>query len=683
MFIGKWQVDAEHYRLRSDEGDINLRQKVMQVLLHLAKHHDRLVTREELIEAIWDGNEAVGERALTNAIWQLRASLGKPPEKQECIQTVPKSGYQLLLPVTANQQDVPDKGSLPSKSRFTQWAGFSTLVLALILIWSFWPKAAPSWETAEVIVQTRDQGMELQPALSPDGKWFAYVFYKNRQYDLYLKAVGESAEKATQLTHHPDGESDPQWSKDGRTLLFKRSDGEKSCGIYSIEIATLEERLRHNCNSFLYTKASWHPDGESLIIYDKREGMNRGGLFVLSADGQNKTQLNVPGTPRYVLDGASRPSPTDNQIAFLHSESVENHDLYLLTFPDQKITRLTFDHGLIHGFTWSADGRSIIFSSNRDGDWHLWEVPTQGGIPKPLNIQGGNPSTSSQGTVLLYEVRQHNWQLSKLDLKHPNAPLTALNVIEDLTTTTPNPQPNGQFLYTKTDNVSTQFLLAEESGKISKRFSIPANYNNISDAFLSASGEWLAFLAKTSVSEHLHIHLLNVESGQVRQLSQDASDHFALRWRADDKQLMASTPVSGRWELWNYPLKGEPQRFTYDGGGLLREWHNRQFYSKADTNGIWERLDDAQERLVVPTLKVTDWANWDLNEDGIYYLFREEEYDKLMLQAFDNPVPTEVARFPAGTVPGYGRFSIDTQSRKLYLITNRVLEADIYARFRR
>ena len=49
---------------------------------------------KKLIDAIWDGNNYVGEKALTNVIWQLRSSFEKLG-LCDCIQTVRKRGYRL------------------------------------------------------------------------------------------------------------------------------------------------------------------------------------------------------------------------------------------------------------------------------------------------------------------------------------------------------------------------------------------------------------------------------------------------------------------------------------------------------------------------------------------------------------------------------------------------------------
>lgn len=71
----------------------------MQVLLYLVKHHDRPVSKDELLENIWAG-KVVSEDALTVAISQLRKALGDSARQPDYIKTLPGKGYQLIAPVT-------------------------------------------------------------------------------------------------------------------------------------------------------------------------------------------------------------------------------------------------------------------------------------------------------------------------------------------------------------------------------------------------------------------------------------------------------------------------------------------------------------------------------------------------------------------------------------------------------
>lgn len=70
-----------------------LERKPLEVLAYLLRHAGEVVTKDELLDAVWTGRVVV-EGALTNAIGKLRKSLGD--EEQSLIVTVPRVGYRLM-----------------------------------------------------------------------------------------------------------------------------------------------------------------------------------------------------------------------------------------------------------------------------------------------------------------------------------------------------------------------------------------------------------------------------------------------------------------------------------------------------------------------------------------------------------------------------------------------------------
>ncbi|MBL3588971.1 MAG: tetratricopeptide repeat protein [gamma proteobacterium endosymbiont of Lamellibrachia anaximandri] len=70
----------------------------MQVLVYLAAHAGRVISRAELEENIWQGR-IVGEDALTNTISKLRRTFGDDARNPKTIETLPKTGYRLVAEV--------------------------------------------------------------------------------------------------------------------------------------------------------------------------------------------------------------------------------------------------------------------------------------------------------------------------------------------------------------------------------------------------------------------------------------------------------------------------------------------------------------------------------------------------------------------------------------------------------
>ncbi len=96
--LGEWLVQPSLNRLTRGEVRVQLELKAMEVLVCLAVHGDRLVSRRELVDAVWR-TEFIADNTLTHAIGELRKALGDDPRAPRYIETIPKRGYRLVAEV--------------------------------------------------------------------------------------------------------------------------------------------------------------------------------------------------------------------------------------------------------------------------------------------------------------------------------------------------------------------------------------------------------------------------------------------------------------------------------------------------------------------------------------------------------------------------------------------------------
>jgi eukaryotic-like serine/threonine-protein kinase len=74
---------------------VHLQRKELEVLALLASSDGLLVTRANFIAVVWDGNDLVGGRGVSDKIFSLRRALADHDEQQPIIRTIPRRGYQL------------------------------------------------------------------------------------------------------------------------------------------------------------------------------------------------------------------------------------------------------------------------------------------------------------------------------------------------------------------------------------------------------------------------------------------------------------------------------------------------------------------------------------------------------------------------------------------------------------
>jgi len=101
-------LDAGRRELRRGGELLAVEPKVFDLLVHLVANRERVVSKDELIAAIWDGR-IVSESALTTAINAARTALGDSGEAQRLIRTLPRKGFRFVGEV----QDGPRAAAVP------------------------------------------------------------------------------------------------------------------------------------------------------------------------------------------------------------------------------------------------------------------------------------------------------------------------------------------------------------------------------------------------------------------------------------------------------------------------------------------------------------------------------------------------------------------------------------------
>jgi DNA-binding winged helix-turn-helix (wHTH) protein/pimeloyl-ACP methyl ester carboxylesterase len=96
--FGPFCLDVRERRLSRGDEVIPLRNKVFDTLLVLVENAGRLVTKQELLDAVWPGT-AVEENNLNHNVSVLRKALGEKATGQQYIETVPRVGYRFAAPV--------------------------------------------------------------------------------------------------------------------------------------------------------------------------------------------------------------------------------------------------------------------------------------------------------------------------------------------------------------------------------------------------------------------------------------------------------------------------------------------------------------------------------------------------------------------------------------------------------
>src|SRR5262249_15629246 len=143
LSFDRFELDLMRGCARVAGRDLELRPKAFQLLCYLAENAGRLVSKQELHDAVW-GDVTVSDDALVQCIRELRQKLGD--DDRTVIRTVPRRGYllnvtkdvpEVSLAAVAPARQAPASPALPRPWHFgvpARWAAAAIVILALTLV---------------------------------------------------------------------------------------------------------------------------------------------------------------------------------------------------------------------------------------------------------------------------------------------------------------------------------------------------------------------------------------------------------------------------------------------------------------------------------------------------------------------------------------------------------------------
>jgi DNA-binding winged helix-turn-helix (wHTH) protein len=109
-------LDTQRHELRLADQSVKLEPKAYQVLVYLVHQHGRVVSKEELLAALWPGAN-VHESAVPRCISAIRQAMGDSRNRHQVIQTIHGIGYRCIVPVLTFPSAWPEAEAAPFHSR--------------------------------------------------------------------------------------------------------------------------------------------------------------------------------------------------------------------------------------------------------------------------------------------------------------------------------------------------------------------------------------------------------------------------------------------------------------------------------------------------------------------------------------------------------------------------------------
>ena len=109
----EYAFDTERRELHRGADAVSVAPQVFDLLDYLIRNRGRVVSKDDLINAVWNGR-SVSDAALTTRLNVARSAIGDSGEEQRLIKTLPRKGFRFVGPVReAREAAGPNPGSAP------------------------------------------------------------------------------------------------------------------------------------------------------------------------------------------------------------------------------------------------------------------------------------------------------------------------------------------------------------------------------------------------------------------------------------------------------------------------------------------------------------------------------------------------------------------------------------------
>jgi DNA-binding winged helix-turn-helix (wHTH) protein/Tol biopolymer transport system component len=386
--FGDFVLNVENGFLRRNGADVPLRPKAFEVLKYLVLHRGRLVSKDELAEAIWQ-NVAVTDNSLAQCLSEIRRALDD--DAQVIIRTVARRGYVFEAPPALH---------VPVVSRRVTpvfWRVAAILVMCLAGgITFFWARGTkpPTVESEPPVALTDYNDSAVAPSLSHDGRML--VFIRGGHFgttaaprgQVYVKALPNGT--PVQLTRDRTTKDHPIFNPDDSRIVYTALMPGLSWDSWQVPVLGGPPR------PFL-TNASgvtWLDDRR--IAYSTIMGGIHMGIASSTETRGEYRDIYFP--PRQ--DGMahrSAPSPDRKWLLVVEMKGGTWLPCRLVPMDAPSAGRaVSPPGGQCTSAAWSPDGRWMYFSSNDGGAFHIWRQRYPASVPEQITFG----PTEQEGTAI-------------------------------------------------------------------------------------------------------------------------------------------------------------------------------------------------------------------------------------------------------------------------------------------
>ena len=651
VFLDDFEIDfARSVIITPTKNEVALQSKFLRVLKILVEAYPNPVSRDQLIDEVWDANFLVGDKALNNAIWNLRNSLGA--SDQSYIETKRGKGYVLLVrPKVTTYRDFHQINK--------KYLYFSFIALAFIVT-SGYQLLSRSEANQTIIppfrVETNLPGQEYYPVISDDDRYLAFIGKNGNDRNIYLKDRLSDNQKITQITFDNSPKYNLAWPSKSNDLFFLSFDREwRNCEIKKVNIRTKLLASVIPCHDKATTYFNISSDATKLVYRDKKSDDREAGLYLFNLNSESKHPIRLFCNNCGFSDKDVAFSPDSQYLAFTRRHHKLSEDIFLYDFNKGQEHRLTQNEYDILGLDWRKSGDTIIYSSRKNGTslTSLLDVDTK--QTKLINIPGTKQPTVNSEAVYL-EHHSTDEYIAYIDLnseiKFPRPLLRANYSIRypDYSVA------NNEIAYLSNEHGSAEiWSYSVADGTRNKLTSLN---KNILYPKWSNDGTKIAFLMCNDDASKNAIYVLDTQSQQITPIDSPFKNHNRPVWSSDDNWIITAAKSKGRSLPYKISIKdGKTKQLSDQEARFVQTTSDdRLFFNYGTQDSLLQSSLDGNydTSIVLPIGEKGTKYNWVVADRSVFYLAEQEELFILKKYDLDLKVSEKLVALPKDMVHRYG-----------------------------
>jgi serine/threonine-protein kinase len=492
-----------------------------------------------------------------------------------CLEKRPADRWQSADELLAQLEPLatPSGGTTPAATRPVEglavrsrsaWRWVAPAVLFALLVAALgyvFTRPPPVVQLGRRVQLTLDPGLEIDPALSPDGGLVAFAAGPLGRTRLYVRQVDGGTPVA--LTRGDGGGARvPRWSPDGRRLLFL-----SERGLEVMPALGGASKLVVGVERGVWADGTWAPDGSSIAV---ARGDSVLVYPVEGGPGRGVARLPEVHSCAWSPDGRRLACVSGNR-SFVTTEDFGNlaaSSVWLVPADGGSSVRVTDDDALNMSPAWLRGGATLLYISDREGGRDLYQLHlTRAGRPKgeaarlTTGLNAVGVSVAADGRRLAYVT------------------------------------------FTQTSNVWSLPVPASGVTGVSGAEPVTTGAQLIESFDVSPDGRWLAFDSDRGGTPQLY--RMPLVGGEVEQLTSGAEPAFAPAISPDGREIAYHAFQGGTRQVFVIPAEGGQVIQVTTGSG---QWQNPEWSPDRGELAVLKAYRTPAQELVLVTRD--DRARW-------------------------------------------------------------------------